>query len=370
YLPDSELWECWDDLASEALVSQSLDENAYSEFAEEDSRSLRDNDVWRRTVALTGAVASEIAWQAFEVGGAFAGDVELMPVLSTRPEVVGGAILEPVDLSLVPPLPPAPDMASVLHWPLGVSRTLTVGISGWQIVPFVKTEGLAATADVPLEEEEKTLAARVGEPGGAEASPLPRGFSTVLSLDDMVDAGAELGDVEKNEIRAWIALDSLMHTLAGLVAALNKADGQSRSMPVPTQLLHLLPPTPPLGWPEAFSLQRELLPTQEETSRHYPAARRQQRFSYLVFTVLGEKADFQQVLRSKSTTGRLALAVQWSRDLNTHVVEVTTSAAQHRGGWWQVLRSKSTAGRLALAVQWFTDLNMALRQQSQGGDGL
>lgn len=271
-------------------------------------------------MALSGAVAEDAAWAALEQGGAFAGPIELPPVLTNGPEVVGGAILEPIDLTLVPPIVP-------------LNKTAGLAARVAQLFPAAVHEAVAAGAASAVaaasKVERQSLEETFLDAGDKHGQLRP-----VLSLDDMVDAGVlrsageavEIGDVNQYEIRVWVELDALIRNLAVVTA------DQGRSMPVPTQLLHLLPPPPPLGWPEAFAFkqikeEQEREGVQEDITAHYPAQRRQQRFSYLVFTVLGENPDLQQVLESKST-----------------------------------------AGRLAVALQWFTGLNAALRRQAQGGE--
>ena len=90
-------------------------------------------------------------------------------------------------------------------------------------------------------------------------------------------------------------------------------------MPVPTQIMGLLPPAPEEGWPCDFALDRivERLRERQETgdadvpyapaSDAYPARRRATRLSYAIWAVVGGSS--QPLLETTSTADRLRYAL-------------------------------------------------------------
>ena len=150
-----------------------------------------------------------------------------------------------------------------------------------------------------------------------------------LAAADEAEATRSLAALE---VQVWLELDQLLSTLARLRGPQNK-------MPVPSQLLGLLPPPPvPGGWPVDFELARvaaqlcERFATAQEEGEgdalanvlhfvpvdheYYPARRRAQKLSYAVWAVIGgEGVELQPLLEVESTGDRLRLALQRVRDV-------------------------------------------------------
>lgn len=132
------------------------------------------------------------------------------------------------------------------------------------------------------------------------------------------------------EQRVWLGIDEMLKLLQNLV---DPRKEQKISIPIPTQILGLLPLQPLRPWPESFSLEsyatkleiEKLLVgtyTQSPFVRvdnmvGYDPLRRAQRLSYLVWTLadtviaLAQDADFtrQDILEIESTEERLETAV-------------------------------------------------------------
>jgi len=112
-------------------------------------------------------------------------------------------------------------------------------------------------------------------------------------------------------------------------------------MPVPAQLLSLLPPPPRAGWPAEFALRHEVVGLRERAaaqramdmfnplddpepyvpwSELWPARRRAQRLSFAIWLAIREQnRDLQLVLETASTADRLRLALCRLRELREQV---------------------------------------------------
>ncbi len=155
------------------------------------------------------------------------------------------------------------------------------------------------------------------------------------------------------EQQVWMQLDAFLRALA------TRKDG---ALPVPAQLLSLLPPPPAEGWPEGFVLHRVALALEEQAaaaaataaaaaaaapgaSAHaegddpsraesppdlepfvpcdhtlYPARRRAQRLSNSIWLLIGdESADLQPALEARSTSERMRLALERIREMRAAI---------------------------------------------------
>ena len=114
-------------------------------------------------------------------------------------------------------------------------------------------------------------------------------------------------------------------------------------MPVPAQLLSLLPPPPePAGWPSEFKLEQLYQALQSEAaakrsmdsystkddpepfvpndSELYSWRRRAQRLSFSVWAMIrAQNRDLQRVIEATSTSDRLRLALLRLRELREQV---------------------------------------------------
>lgn len=132
------------------------------------------------------------------------------------------------------------------------------------------------------------------------------------------------------EQKLWIQLDEMIQLLQQLVeSAESPVKG---TMPVPTQILGLIPRDPPSPWPSSFSLQhyatkleieKLLVGTYSKSPfvrvddlKGYSPLRRAQRFSYAVWTLMDtvialDDSDItkQEVLEMESTKERLEAAI-------------------------------------------------------------
>ena len=132
------------------------------------------------------------------------------------------------------------------------------------------------------------------------------------------------------EQKLWILLDEMIQLLQQLVESAESP--MKGTMPVPTQILGLLPRDPPSPWPSSFSLQhyatqleieKLLVGTYSKSPfvrvddlKGYSPLRRAQRFSYAIWTLTDTVVALddndvtkQDVLEMTSTTERLEAAM-------------------------------------------------------------
>lgn len=133
------------------------------------------------------------------------------------------------------------------------------------------------------------------------------------------------------EIQLWLELDHFLRR----VAAMQGSDGR---LPVPRQLLCLLPPPPETGWPEGFVLsavvseiKRAQLEERSLTNQRpppydaepyvplhpsYPPRRRAERLSWSIWLVIREEGlELQPLMDAPSISDRLRMALLRLRDL-------------------------------------------------------
>ena len=100
-----------------------------------------------------------------------------------------------------------------------------------------------------LTEAVEGMLAAVGEEG-AEAAPA-RPTAATLAKEAEAEAAAEV-EAEEGlwglEVQLWLELDAFLRAIAARNGGV---------MPVPAQLLSLLPPPPAAGWPGVFRLHQE-----------------------------------------------------------------------------------------------------------------
>ena len=207
----------------------------------------------------------------------------------------------------------------------GVSQIIPMDKNG---APSELTRTQAGAVEKALEDMKAILA--------QEADPL-----VIDSLEeDLEKAGLLIGDssnrgLEELEYDVWIAVDTLIR----LVYQLNP--NKERGIPLPTQFLGLLPPTPPKPWPMGFQFTQvvaELAASKQllvgtatlspfvrvPENDNYPSYRRARRLSYVVTCLLEnisiegegppEQRPRQDLLEVATTKGRLA-AVRRKLDL-------------------------------------------------------
>ena len=136
------------------------------------------------------------------------------------------------------------------------------------------------------------------------------------------------------EVQVWLELDAFLRAVA---------KRRGGGMPVPAQILSLLPPPPSAGWPKEFVLTRvaeqlgEAAATQrvmdnfdpaddpepfEPVGADYPPRRRAQRLSYSIWAMVREdNRDLQAVIETKGTGDRLRSALLRLRELRKMVSE-------------------------------------------------
>jgi Lon protease-like protein len=152
--------------------------------------------------------------------------------------------------------------------------------------------------------------------------------------DDDVASDAKL--VTIMEYRVWCSLDKLLTTL-GEVSGLN--------IPVPSQLLVLLPIHPPEEWPENFRIEKIAKELQARNvdvgtytkspflrvaeNLNYPPLRRARRLSYAIWilldTILGPAApNCQSLLECETITERLSGAAEQLEDITRALQEKRT----------------------------------------------
>lgn len=153
----------------------------------------------------------------------------------------------------------------------------------------------------------------------------------------------DISEILRMEQALWIKLDEMIQLLQKVVETANSpAKG---SMPIPTQILGLLPREPPEPWPSSFSLEhyatkleieKLLVGTYSKSPfvraddlKDYSPLRRAQRLSYIVWTltdtVVALEEDCiskQDVLEIKSTKERLKRAVERIHQISKALREI------------------------------------------------
>ena len=158
--------------------------------------------------------------------------------------------------------------------------------------------------------------------------------------DAAAEAEEDLRTLAILETQVWLELDSVLRGVA-------KVSGDTDAMPAPIQLLGLLPPTPPGGWPESFALQRVVseLRKADATRRayggmfgieyddegaeeyvdldeRYPPRRRAQLLSYSIWPILANYwggLELQPALEAESTSDRLRVGLLRLRALKSQI---------------------------------------------------
>ena len=165
----------------------------------------------------------------------------------------------------------------------------------------------------------------------ANSTAAQAALAVVSEVDDEAAA-----TVEALEVQVWLELDALVNPDAP------RGEGASARLmtdaDVPPELLGLLPPAPPGGWPEGFGLhdRQEAMEARARlealvggggthlasligsaAAAGYPLRRRAERLSYAVWAVIGDEdgAPLQRVLEATSTAERLRFAVLRMRTL-------------------------------------------------------
>jgi hypothetical protein len=152
-------------------------------------------------------------------------------------------------------------------------------------------------------------------------------FATVSSFDDEDEAVVEdTRALLALEHQVWLELDNFLRRIA-----------ENGRMPVPKQLLCLLPPPPAAGWPPSFVLktvvgeikksamqQRSMATAADEydpepyapLDPRYPTRRRAERLSFSLWLVIREEGlDLQPLLEATSTSDRLRMGLLRMREL-------------------------------------------------------
>jgi len=169
-------------------------------------------------------------------------------------------------------------------------------------------------------------------------------FSLQSSSMEVTGVADQTFELEQD---VWIQLDTLLHHLRQLDPMTNT------NMPIPSQMLALLPKDPPRPWPKSFSLtkynqkmkklqslvkrntvklllgKKQKLDTMEASS-DYPAIRRSRRLSYIVWTLVEDLLTMysdlfakeqmilsrQDILEMTSISQRLYLARRKLEEIN------------------------------------------------------
>eukprot|EP00747_Dinoflagellata_sp_TGD_P178782 gnl/TRDRNA2_/TRDRNA2_28383_c0_seq1.p1 gnl/TRDRNA2_/TRDRNA2_28383_c0~~gnl/TRDRNA2_/TRDRNA2_28383_c0_seq1.p1 ORF type:complete len:613 (+),score=101.51 gnl/TRDRNA2_/TRDRNA2_28383_c0_seq1:158-1996(+) len=172
-----------------------------------------------------------------------------------------------------------------------------------------------------------------------------KNFATSGALHSDEEALETLGMLE---VQVWLELDDLLKILT---EAAKEVRG---SIPIPSQVLGLLPPAPqPAGWPENFELNiiveqldirhRNLTATANAsppaagTTRaisyvpvdpRYPLRKRAERLSWVIWAIIGTQkigvnafggSPYQEVLEAEGTADRLRLALRKMRELKQQI---------------------------------------------------
>ena len=279
----------------------------------------------RRRLALAAAVAEDEAWRAYEIGTPAMGETP-PPLAQFDPTRLRECVAEealPAALEATPLPPNEPGMG---EWE-----------EAWERRADVREllEPLAGPSDEEVscwegatQEGGPTREGGATHEGGATQGAHPE--KTNLAEMDDDDEARQLAILLALEQQIWLELDSLMRRF-------NPRPGCPG--PLPPQLLGLLPPAPPGGWPVDFWLDRCAHSRRQDYARQvravgdsdpmlmtlgyvpvdcgdYPARRRCSRLSWVLWSLIGKpRFALQQLLELKSTSARLRLALLRLRDL-------------------------------------------------------
>ena len=186
----------------------------------------------------------------------------------------------------------------------------------------------------------------------ASADELYQGSVAITLLDDAVEAAeectspleadeqaGELAALEGLEIQTWVELDAMLRSMRKVA---------QQDVPIPSQILGLLPPAPDAGWPEGFELElvaarltldyklkneayvelgrdgdvRELSYVPVDPA--YPARKRAERLSWVIWAIVGNQkvgvnafggSPYQAVIEAEGTAARLRLVLLRLREI-------------------------------------------------------
>lgn len=168
--------------------------------------------------------------------------------------------------------------------------------------------------------------------------------AAVASMDDVVEKGMEeTGEVLRLlELQVWLELDHMLQAIRAIVAEPDGLPSRSTKLPVPTQLLALLPPPPEGGWPEDFQLARICRRLEDASAQrggavgevrgqryvplepNYPARRRAERLSWMLHSVIGNQkvgvnafggSPYQALIEADGTAERLRMCLLRLREI-------------------------------------------------------
>ena len=140
----------------------------------------------------------------------------------------------------------------------------------------------------------------------------------------------ELKALSVLEIQLWIELDDMLQAIRAVPSGREdeQPPSRSRTLPIPSQLLGLLPPPPePAGWPDDFQLKRvsaKFGTLIESVDEGYPARKRAERLSWMIWSVIGDQkvgvnsfegSPYQPLIEAESSAERLRMALLRLREL-------------------------------------------------------
>ena len=169
------------------------------------------------------------------------------------------------------------------------------------------------------------------------------------ALDSVEEGESESDDKEEDglvvlEYQLWVELDDVL-------SALQVLNNREKAVPLPPQMLALLPEPPEGGWPESFKLsvlravvasaakaKKEEEEEKEEGSKEdgtedlsyvpmdaaYPVRRRAERLSWLIWAIIGDQkvgvnayggSPYQPLIEAEGTAERLRLALLKIREI-------------------------------------------------------
>lgn len=181
-----------------------------------------------------------------------------------------------------------------------------------------------------------------------EPDELFSGSEATRLLDEAMDSATDsaagatlvvegLETLEMLEVQTWLELDVLLQTMRKTT---------QRAVPIPSQILGLLPPAPESGWPEDFELQvvaaRLALDYNLQNEAYigpdgdvrkmsyvpvdaaYPARKRAERLSWVIWAIIGNQkigvnayggSPYQKVIEAEGTSERLRLVLMRLREI-------------------------------------------------------
>lgn len=272
----------------------------------------------RRRSLLAAAVAEDACWSAYEHGPYELRDGQVPPAFCC----LDPAAAESAAASEADRMEQAMDDASAI---VGSEEEALVATRGGEATAADQAVELPSAAHEICEQVRSAL---------MEAA-------VMAPLDEAEEEAAAEAEEEQQmlrnlEIQVWLELDLLLRGIASL-------DDDADAMPVPTQLLGLLPPAPQEGWPSAFVLQRVAAALERSAAAQgesageydaepfmkvdarYPSRRRAQRLSYSIWQVIAnywEGLELQPALEAQSTGDRLRMALIRLRELTAQIEEM------------------------------------------------